>query len=121
MRTVKELLNMDGRVYVHLPTAAIMERFLMDAEKEGFTFGDGVKPTQRSGDDLYALNPDCTINYVGFIGHMAFKNPKNVIGKPLLRIDYEKYVMGHDDYVMQYKVTGCAEENHLDVENEESL
>lgn len=121
MRTVRELLNVDGKVYVYVPTVAIMERFLMDAEKEGFTFGDGVKPTQRSGNDLYALNPDYTVNHVGFVGHMAFRNPKNVAGKQLVRIDYEKYVMGRDDYVMQYEVTGCAEETHLEVEKEEYL
>lgn len=32
-----------------------------DAENEGFTFGDGEKPTARPGNDLYVVNRDWTI------------------------------------------------------------
>lgn len=73
--------------------------FLKNAEEEGFTFGDGVKPTEREYSDIFSLKHDWTISYVGFIGHMAFRNPDAVAG-PFVRIDYGKYLAGRDDYVM---------------------
>lgn len=43
---LKSLLNSrKGRIYVYLATKDIAEQFMRDAESEGFTFGDGVKPT----------------------------------------------------------------------------
>ena len=46
-KSIKELSQMDGRVYVYLRTAAIAKEFLKQAETEGFTFCDGIKPTER--------------------------------------------------------------------------
>lgn len=100
MRTVTELSNLNGRVYVYLSTAAIKERFLMDAEKEGFTFGDGAKPTDRDVDDIYAVNNNHTINFLGTIGRMAYRNSKTLGENRIIRVDYEKYVMGCSDYVI---------------------
>lgn len=92
MRNVSELLNQNGRVYVYLSSEEICDRFLSDAEKEGFTFCDGVKPTEREGADIYALNQNRTINYVGFIGHMAFQSSKKIGNQKLVKIDYKKYI-----------------------------
>ena len=73
MRTIGHLLTLEGRVYVWLASGNICKLFLKKAEEEGFTFGDGAKPTEREGSDIFALNRDWTINYVGFTGHMAFR------------------------------------------------
>ena len=100
MRTVSNLLALKGRVYVYLGGENICNLFLKNAEEEGFTFGDGVKPTQRGGFDLIALHQDWTLNNVGWAGHMAFHNPEAVLGGPLIRIDYGKYLSGCDDYII---------------------
>ena len=47
-KTIEELSHSNGRVYVYFKTEAICCQFLIQAEQEGFTFGDGVKPTKRS-------------------------------------------------------------------------
>jgi hypothetical protein len=97
-RTITALLNLKGRVYVYLANKAIAERFMKDAEDECFAFGDGVKPTERETDDIIALNKDHTINYLGWCGHLAFKNPKAFCPRPLIRVDYIKYITGEKHY-----------------------
>lgn len=77
-----------GRIYIYLATADIGKRFLQDAENEGFLFCDGVKPTQREADSLFAINDDMTINYVGFVGHIAYQAANSIGKKPLVKIDY---------------------------------
>ena len=91
MSKLKNLLSAypNSRIYLHFETSELARRFLVDAEAEGFTFGDGVKPTERSADSIFALNDDMTINYVGFVGHMAFGSGTYKIGdKKLVRIEY---------------------------------
>lgn len=100
MRTISNLLALDGRVCVLLRSRALGQLFLRNAEEEGFTFGDGVKPTERHFSDIFALNDDWTLNYVGFIGHMAFYNAQSVGGQTLYRVDYGKYIAGRDDYII---------------------
>ena len=72
----------------NLATADIGKRFLQDAENEGFMFRDGVKPTQREADSIFAINDDMTINYVGFVGHVAYQAADKIGNKPLIKIDY---------------------------------
>ena len=72
MRNVTELSKLNGKVYVYLRGEVIARRFLQDAENEGFTFGDGEKPTARLGNNLYVVNRDWTISHVGWAGHMAY-------------------------------------------------
>lgn len=100
MRTVSDLARMDGRVYVYLCNETVRRKFLEDATKEGFTFGDGVSPIDRPQDDIYAIKKNHTLNFVGWAGHMAYHNPKAVTGVELIRVDYEKYVLGFMDYVI---------------------
>lgn len=87
--SIKSLLSAHiGRIYIYLATENICKRFLQDAEDEGFTFRDGVKPTQREADSIFAINNDMTINYVGFVGHMAYQAANKIGNKPLVKIDY---------------------------------
>lgn len=105
MRTVSNLLNLEGRVFIYLASNNIRKLFLRHAEEEGFTFSDGTMPTQGRTDDIYALHHDWTINSVGWAGHMAYHNPDCVVGEPLIRVDYGKYLSGSNRFILVTKNT----------------
>ena len=84
MKTIKELASTGERVYVHLKDEETAMSFLRQAESEGFTFGDGVSPTDRHWSDLYAIHPDGTLNYVSTNGRIFYSSALN----DLLRIEY---------------------------------
>ena len=86
MKTIKELANMGDRVYVHLNDEETAMRFLRQAESEGFTFGDGVKPTDRHWSDLYAIHPDSTLNYVGSVGRIEYASGAD----SCVRVEYQE-------------------------------
>ena len=87
--SIKKLSEMNGRVYVHFANAAQGLDFLRQAEQEGFTFGDGAKPTSRECADIIAVNKDNTINYVGTNGRIAYYGGAKKIGaEKLIRIEY---------------------------------
>lgn len=91
--SIKSLLSTHtGRIYIYLATAEVGKRFLQDAENEGFTFRDGVKPTQREADCIFAINDDMTINYVGFVGHVAYQAANKIGNQPLIKIDYRDII-----------------------------
>ena len=99
MRTIKNLSKLNGRVYVYLANAGIGHRFLQQAETEGFTYGDGVKPTEREYAEIMAINHDGTLNFVGTNGRIAYGSGVRHVGdKQLIRIDFEKYLSGDNDY-----------------------
>lgn len=101
-RTITELSKMNGRVYVYLANVAIGEKFLQQAEDEGFTFADGAKPTERCYAEIMAVNGNKTINFVGANGRIAFgSGAKTVGGEQLIRVDFEKYAAGAENY--EYK------------------
>lgn len=90
--TIRQLSQMNGRVYVYFKTESLCRQFLIQAEQEGFTFQDGVKPTERHISNVIAVNKDYTINYVGTIGHIAFgSNIKRIEDESLIRIDYAEF------------------------------
>lgn len=92
-QTIKQLSQMDGRVYVFFRTDDLCQDFLSQAEQEGFTFQDGAKPKERHTGDIIAVNNDSTINYVGSVSHVAFgSNVKRIGEENLIRIDYEDYI-----------------------------
>ena len=72
MKTIKELASTGERVYVHLKDEETAMSFLRQAESEGFTFGDGVSPTDRHWSNLYAIHSDGTLNYVESIGRIEY-------------------------------------------------
>lgn len=107
MRNVTELSKLNGKVYVYLRDEVIARKFLQDAENEGFTFGDGEKPTARPGNNLYVVNRDWTISHVGWAGHMAFQSAKSIGEQELIRVDYEKYLLGEEEYLI-IRFSYCA-------------
>lgn len=44
MRTIKQLIRKDRKVYIYLRNEAVRLRFSHDADTEGITFDDGEKP-----------------------------------------------------------------------------
>ena len=99
-RTIKNIAKMEGRAYVYLANDEIGIRFMQMAEDEGFTFGDGVKPTERQYAEVMAVNHNATINYVGANGRIAFGSGIKTIGEEILiRIDFEKFISGDSDYL----------------------
>lgn len=51
----------------------------------------GVKPTEREVENIMAVNPDFTINYVGTNGRIAYGSGIKCVGNQrLIRIDYER-------------------------------
>ena len=86
MKTIKELASMGERVCVYLKDEKTTRRFLRNAEAEGYTFGNGVKPTERHWSDIYAIHPDATLNYVGSIGHIEYGSGTDSV----VRIDYSQ-------------------------------
>lgn len=102
MRTIKELLQYRKKVYIVLPTKAMQYRFMSDADREGITFGDAVKATDRMASDIMALLPDGHICFVGWVGRMCFKQG----GDSVLRVDYERYINGEDSYLIDASGNG---------------
>ena len=88
-------IKTDKKVYIYLQNKATEYRFMSDAEREGITYGDGVKPTERPVDDIMALNSDGTISFLGWAGRMAYHYSKDTVK----RIDYERYICGDNDYL----------------------
>lgn len=82
------LVTYSGKIYVYLDNADIAKQFLQDAENEGFTFCDGINPTERTPANIMALNRDTTINYVGFAGRVAYQAASSIGNESLIRIDY---------------------------------
>lgn len=93
MSKIRDLLSSNkGRIYVYLATTSIGKQFLQDAENEGFAFGDGEKPTKRNPASIMAINRDCTINYVGTVGRIAFQATNKIGNDPLVKIDYRNVI-----------------------------
>lgn len=101
MRTIKNLVNQnDERVYVYLANNELGNKFMHQAEEEGFVFEDGAKPTSRTYAEIMAVNGNITINFVGSIGRMAFgSGAETVNGQKLLRVDFAKYANGESDFL----------------------
>lgn len=83
--------SLPRHTYVYCRSKNIARRFLMDAEKEGFTFRDGIIPTEKETSDLFSIYPDLTLSYTRLAGYMLFKKPG---GGNVVRIDYGKYISG---------------------------
>lgn len=92
--------------YIYCRSTAVAKRFLEDAEKEGFVFGDGTAPTSKETSDIFALNDDFTISYTGIVAHMMFGCDRGNVQW----IDYGKYVNGEKDFQGVGKRNGNREE-----------
>lgn len=99
MRTIRELIGKEEKVYILLRNKPIRYRFMADAAMEGNTYGDGTPATDREVDDIMALCPNGTICFLGWAGHMCYRLRK----EHTLRIDYEKFITGAEDYLIHIR------------------
>ena len=95
MRTIRNLIQKEKKVYVLLKDKATQYRFMSDAEREGITYGDNVRVTDRPVDEVMALKADETICFLGWAGRICYHYARQ---NDIIRIDYEKYINGDDDY-----------------------
>lgn len=96
---VRNLANMNGRVYVYLDSEEVGNAFLKQAESEGFKYKDGSTPTSKPYEQVMAVNSNGTINYIGTNGMIAFYANAGRIGlKKLIRVDYQKYAAGEKNF-----------------------
>lgn len=70
---LREIIKEYGTVYIHLDGVKSEMEFLRQAENEGFLFGDGIKPTEKTPSDFFAIHGDGTLNYINSIGRIAFQ------------------------------------------------
>ena len=99
MRTIRELVGKEEKVYILLRSKSIRYRFMADAAMEGITYGDGTPATDREVEDIMALTPDGTICFLGWAGHMCY----HLREEHTLRIDYEKYISDAEDYLIHIR------------------
>lgn len=97
-RTLSNLLGTGDKLYIYLANDSAKNEFLETAEREGFSFGGGAKPTERKADTVMALFDDKTICYLGFAGFMAFRHATHHSDKLIIRIDYQRYMNGEANY-----------------------
>lgn len=92
-RTIAKLRDerTNNKVYVYLRNDEVCERFLAQAEAEGYMFGS-IKPTDNHTSDIIAIEDGKQLAYVTSIGRMAFQSGKAE------KIDYEKYINGETHY-----------------------
>ena len=101
-RTIRNLVEQNKKVYVFTKSEESCRAFLALAETECFIFGDGVKPTDKHSSDIFAVNKDGTISYVGIVGRIAIGSKVTEIeGKKLLKVDFEKYIQGSKEFNIQ--------------------
>ena len=92
MRTIKELYSLKGKVYLWLGNSHVYDHFIKTAAEEGFKH-------PKDEDDILVMNEDWSFCHPGFIGHMAFHNAATLSEKKLIRVDYNKWISGAEDYL----------------------
>ena len=105
-RTIKDLTDLQGRVYLYFSDSTIRDQFITDAGEEGVTYGDGVSLTEREPDSIMALNVNMTVNFVGMYGRMHFLQASEQERRenPLIRVDYGRYAAGDEYFIIQYRM-----------------
>ena len=97
MRTLKELATSNRRVWFYIKDEALGHAFMNQAEEEGFHWAN---EKAMSKDDWYytmAIRADMSLWYVSlYVWTLSFRG--NIEGTPI-RVDYEKYVSGCEDYI----------------------
>lgn len=96
MRLLKDLIENNSTVWFYCESKDSQEKFLKQAETEGFLALNGQKPTELFHQHLYGINDDMTMGYLSnMIWCLTFQTGKD----EHVRIDYEKYVAEEEDYI----------------------
>lgn len=94
-RRIRDLIDGEHSIYLFLATRDAMQHFQRQAKKEWINYGDGVHATKRKSRQIMRLLNDGTICFVGYTGIMRYYHSTE---DNVLRIDYEKYIIGEDNY-----------------------
>ena len=88
-KTLTELVHSTNkRIYVYLSDIETIRIFINNAEKEGFSFSKNRRISDMPLDNFYALNKNSTVNYINFVGRVAYQcGAENI-----LRVDYKKFL-----------------------------
>lgn len=101
MRTIANLYNEGNVVFIKVRHPAMAEKLWRDALAEGFQV-EGCSESEKitAKNTVYLLNENFKINSIsGWASHMFYGSLcKENDGKSVVRIDYEKYINGLDDY-----------------------
>ena len=98
MRELKDLVKDNEQVWIYCENESLQSKFLNQAETEGFMALNGQKPTELFHHQLYGINSDMTMGYLAImIWCLSF--PKDGSVDPHLRVNYEKYISGEEDYI----------------------
>lgn len=109
IRRIADLYRYSDKIYFYLANSETRKRFMNNAAKEGFHFGDGTKPTENTHADFIAIFENKRLCFVGWAGHMLVaslgyenarnpKLPRSKTDRPLC-IDYERYLNGETDFL----------------------
>ncbi len=100
MMTLKELAEQYGDVWIYCRDESLQERFLSQAEEEGFLTLNGQKPAELRHQILYGIFDDMTMGYLsGMVWCYSARNP----GDNHIRVDYEKYLNDESDIFYHIK------------------
>ena len=100
MKTLRELAEKYGCVWLYCRDEALQIRFLSQAEEEGFLALNSQKPTELFHHTLYGFSDDMTIGYLsGMVWFYSARNPQDAH----IRIDYEKYLNDEPDIFYHFK------------------
>lgn len=101
MRTLEKLLEHDGKIFIRLENTTVAERFLRNAEKEGFLMQNGQKPTESEHWSFYQMFHDKTIKPFGFgfAGSMLRHQIIHDTAIDCVSIDYLRYISGDENYI----------------------
>lgn len=96
MRSLKLLIEKNKKVWFYCGTEELQNRFLEQAEEEGLVTMSGEKPTSLSFQHLYGINEE---GRMGYISHFIWLKSFHADNKDILRIDYDRFISGEDDYI----------------------
>ena len=72
MRTIRELLTIESRVYLYFDSGKTIGLFKEIALKENIIFASGNLIAEQQVGEIMVLNKNGTIHYPGFCGTMLF-------------------------------------------------
>ncbi|MCD8109688.1 MAG: hypothetical protein LUE14_06265 [Clostridiales bacterium] len=98
-RTLAKLAGLDAKVYVYCGDRKTLQKFIEDADNEYFHYGDGTALSERKPDSIMSINRNRTVNYPGYVGTLAFHHAEMVGERPVVRVDYRKYIAGCKNFI----------------------
>lgn len=98
MRTIKQLIQKDTKVYIYLRNETVRQHLAkMPTITKEVPSMVAKKVTERTVDGVMALLPGGTICFLCFAGRMCYGGSGST---DAMRIDYEKYANNEENYMI---------------------